>query len=304
MTLLIKKNIIYYHYEKFASIYKVGYNIFLCPTKALQIKHNEREKMPNNSHKILIQKITELDRTPSESEAFSNWIQAEAHLEFMKENKHSDEVLIYASGEYTVVNSVIVPNLRLYPINQDDIMRLNFNSPAPIARYQEGGRNGIKKGLLRSPSKTMQYAIPLFFIREFNHRNGPGRNYFELNQEYAHVSKIHWHPEKNAYCREGDELGSMENVASITNKEDKGMNLISFKREPLGKYLLATNTSLVRIFDFTLLRRPGFYGWLNEAPKRFYISDNFFYDQYVMPGHGAYTRGVQIIRSLSRLHRN
>ncbi|MGB0383402.1 MAG: hypothetical protein ACPGWR_01140 [Ardenticatenaceae bacterium] len=257
--------------------------------------------MHNYNHKRLIQKITKLDEVPSESQAFSNWIQAEAHLSFLQKNAQTDELVIYASGDYTFVHSVIVPNVKLSPIDQDDLMNWDFNPYAPIASYVMGGGRDdvwVERGLSRSRSKTLENAMQLIFGRTFEGWTGSGRNYFELHQEYAHLSEIHWRPERKAYCR-FNELGDLESVVSVTTQEDKGsnINLISFKWEPLEEYLLAANASLVRMFDFTLLRRSGFSGWSNEPPQKFYDSDYLFYNQHVMQNHAAYTRGVQIICS-------
>jgi hypothetical protein len=57
--------------------------------------------LPNYEHKKLIQAITKLDEVPADSHAFSEWIRAEAHLAFLRENAQADELVIYASGEYT-----------------------------------------------------------------------------------------------------------------------------------------------------------------------------------------------------------
>ena len=86
-------------------------------------------------------------------------------------------------------------------------------------------------------------------------------------------------------------------MVSVTTREDKGSNvsLVSFKWEPLEEYLVASKASLVRMFDFTLMRPSGFSGWSNEPPQEVDESDDFFYRRRVMPSHAAYTRGVQII---------
>ena len=39
-----------------------------------------RESLPNYEHKKLIEAITKLDEVPANPQAFSEWIQAEAHL--------------------------------------------------------------------------------------------------------------------------------------------------------------------------------------------------------------------------------
>src|SRR5690606_4175460 len=104
-------------------------------------------------------------------------------------------------------------------------------------------------------------------------------------------------PESRAYCRFNDH-GDLEPVVSVTSREDKGsdMALVSFKWEPLEEYLAAANASLVRMFDFTLLRRSDVSGWSDGPMQEINESPDLFYRRRVMPGHAAYTRGVQILR--------
>lgn len=256
--------------------------------------------MYNYEHKKLIEAIVKLDEVPEDPQAFSEWIQAEAHLSFLRQNARDDEVVIYASGEYTFINAVAVPNDRLTPVDREDLMGWSFNPYKSIASYVTGGGRDdvwVERGLSGTGTKTLKDAVQLIFGRTFEGWSGPGRNYYELHQEYAHLAGIHWRPEKRAYCR-FDEHGDLDPVVSIASREDKGSNvaLVSFKWEPLEEYLAASNSSLVRMFDFTLLRRSGFSRWSNESEQEFEKSDHFFYRQKVMPGYAAYTRGVQIIR--------
>jgi hypothetical protein len=254
----------------------------------------------NYEHKKLIEAIAKLDEVPADPQDFSEWIKAEAHLAFLRQNALADELAIYASGEYSFVHSVAVPNDRLSPVDRDDLMGWNFNPYMSIASYVTGGGRDdvwVERGLSGTGTKALEDAVQLIFGRTFEGWTGPGRNYYELHQEYAHLAGIYWRPEKRAYCR-FNEHGDLEPVVSVTTREDKGSNvaLVSFKWEPLEEYLVASNVSLVRMFDFTLLRRSGFCGWSNEPPQKFYDSDHFFYRRQVMPGYAAYTRGVQIIR--------
>jgi hypothetical protein len=254
----------------------------------------------NYKHKKLIEAIAQLDKEPSDSHEFSDWIRAEAHLAFLRENAQDNELVIYASGEYTFVQSVVVPNIRLSPIDQDDLMGWNLHPSTSIASYVTGGGHDdvwVEQGLGSTGTKTLEDAMQLIFSRTFEGWTGTGRNYYELHQEYAHLAEIHWRPEKRAYCR-FDEHGDLEAVVSVTTGDDKqgDVALVSFKWEPLEEYLVASDASLVRMFDFTLLRRSGFCGWSNEPPQKTYDSDHFFFRQKVMAGYAAYTRGVQIIR--------
>jgi len=254
----------------------------------------------NYEHKKLIEAIVNLDEVPADSREFSEWIKAEAHLTFLRRNALADELAISALGEYSFINSVAVRNDRLSPVDRDDLMGWDFNTYMPIASYvTEGGRDDVwvERGLNGTRTKMLEGAVQLVFGRTFEGWTGPGRNYFEVHQEYAHLSGIHWRPEKRAYCR-FNEHGDIEPVVSVTTREDKGSSLVlvSFKWEPLEEYLVASNASLVRMFDFTLWRRSGFSGWSDELPQKFYDSDQLFYRRKVMPDYAAYTRGVQIIR--------
>jgi len=254
----------------------------------------------NYEHKKLTQAITRLDEVPADSKLFSEWIQAEGHLDFLRRNAHADELVIYASGEYTFIHSVAVPNERLAPLDQQDLMQWNFNPYTSIASYVTGGGREdvwVERGLSGTGTQTLENATQLIFVRTFEGWTDLGRTYCELHQEYAHLTGIHWRPEKRAYCR-FNEHGDLEPVVSVTSREDKGSNmaLVSFKWEPLEEYLAASNASLVRMFDFTLLRRSGFSGWSDGPTQEITESPDFFYRRKVMPGYAAYTRGVQIIR--------
>jgi len=109
-----------------------------------------REPLYNYEHKKLIEAIARLDEVPSDSQGFSEWIKAEAHLAFLSQNALADELIIYASGEYTFVHSVAVPNDRLSPVDRDDLMSWNFNPYVSIASYVTHLTQGILSGEQRS----------------------------------------------------------------------------------------------------------------------------------------------------------
>ena len=256
--------------------------------------------MLNYEHKKLIEVITRLDEVPADCKAFSDWIVAEAHLDFLRQNALANEMVVYASGEFTFIHSVAVPNDRLAPVDQQDLMQWSFNPYTSIASYATGGGRKdvwVERGLSGTGTKTLEDAVKLIFGRTFEGWTGPGRTYYEPHQEYAHLTGIHWRPEKRAYCR-FNEHGDLEPIVSVTSREDKDsdMALVSFKWEPLEEYLAASDASLVRMFDFTLLRRSGFSGGSDGPTQEINESPDFFYRQKVMPGYAAYTRGVQIIR--------
>lgn len=256
--------------------------------------------MINYEHKKLIETVDKLDEVPTDSKVFSDWIGAEAHLNFLRKNAHNDEIVIYASGEFTFIHSLVVPNSQLNPVDQQDLMRWSCNPYTSSASYVTGGGRKdvwIERGLSGTGTKTLKGAVQLIFGRTFEGLTGQGSTYFELNQEYSHLTNIHWRPEKRAYCRFND-YGDLESIVSMTSREDKNsaMSLVSFKWESLEEYLKASDSSLIRMFDFTLLNRSGFSGWSDDPEQEIIESPDFFYRQKVMLNSAAYTRGVQIIR--------
>jgi len=271
----------------------------------IEVERQER-RLHNYEHKKLIEAIIKLDEVPADSKHFSKWLEAEAHLDFLRRNARADELVIYASGEYAFIHSIAVPNDRLMPLDQHDLMGWSFHPFTSIASYVTGGGREnvwVERGPSGTGTNTLKNAVQLIFGRTFEGWTGPGRTYYELHQEYAHLAGIHWRPEKRAYCR-FNEHGDLAPVVSVTNREDKGSSvaLVSFMWEPLEEYLAASNASLVRMFDFTLLRRSGFSGWSNGPELEINESPDFFYRRKIMPGYAGYTRGVQIIRSRRSRH--
>ncbi|MFT3891730.1 MAG: hypothetical protein QM730_08875 [Anaerolineales bacterium] len=127
--------------------------------------------MHNYEHKRLLDAIAKLDEVPADSHAFSDWIRAEAHLAFLQENAQANEFVIYASGKYNFIHSVVVSNDRLSPIDQDDLMRWSLNPFSPIASYVMGGGRDdiwIERGLESTGSKTLNGASQLVFGRTFD----------------------------------------------------------------------------------------------------------------------------------------
>ncbi len=252
----------------------------------------------NFEHKKIIETIARLDEPPLKPEDFSPWLRGDAHIAFLEQNARADELVVFASGEHTFINAVAVPDERLSRIDRRDLMGWNFNAHRSIASLVSSADDTwIERGLTGTASKTLDGGVQLIFGRVFEEWSGPGRSYLELHQEYAHLSGVHWRPEKRAHCR-FNKHGDLEQVVSITTREDKGsdMALATFRWEPLEKYLAAGNASLVRMFDIPLYRRAGFSGWSSEPPEEVQLSDAFFFHRKIDGGHASYLRGVQIIR--------
>ncbi len=258
--------------------------------------------MPSYEHKKLIERIALLDKVPEDPAEYKPWIKADGHLELLLDNAKEEELIIYGCGDHTFIHAVVVREENLSPLDKRDLLRWSGNPFNPCASYfEEYGKDsvGIDRNYYLSGSKKLKGAQQLVFGRIFEGIEGKDGLSLEILQEYTHLTEIYWRPERNAHCR-FDENGDFDPIVSIRLMEAKeDVTLVSFKREPLEQYLASSNSVLVRMFDFTLLRRvKGFelIDWPNGPEKLFDESDDLFYGQKVDPGKKAYTRGVQIIR--------
>lgn len=257
--------------------------------------------MPSYAHKKLAERIAAVDQAPEDEAGFADWIKAGGHLDLLHDNAQDDEIIVYGSGPHFFVHSLVVANDKLTPVNEEDLLGWSCNPFTSIAsQVWGGGRNDvwIERGDRHRGADTLSDAMDLVFARTFEGwADEDERTYFEVHQEYTHLSGIHWRPEHRAYCR-FDDNGDLAHVVSVTNKHvtANDVSLVSFSWGPLEEYLTLSNSSLVRMFDFTLLRYGSFGGWPTGAEEYGRHGDNLFWRQKVSGSEAAYTRGVQIIR--------
>jgi len=256
--------------------------------------------MPSFEHNQLIKEIRRIDELPAQPERFADWIKAGAHLDFLERNARANEVLIYGSGEYTFVHSVILPNAVLSTLGEKELLGWSGTPYTSIASYVYGGGRPdvwVERSTDDRSSMDLRGAMQLVFARTFEGWAGPEATCLELNQEFTHLAGIHWRPQHRAYCRY-DDNGDLEYTASITARTEKVSDVacVSFLWQPLELYLATTDSVLLRRFDFTLLRRESFGAWPDGPEAVLRKGSDFVCRQKVLEGSAAYTTGFQIVR--------
>ncbi len=249
-------------------------------------------------HDRLAERIVQLDILPQAADEYAIWIKAGGHLDLVRDNAFADELIIHASGDHTFIHTVVVKENSLSPVDHDDLLGWSGNPFFSCASYAWGG--GKDEVWIERENHwgfaSLKSARQLVYGRDFEGLKEPGSGYHEILQEYLHVTGIHWRPERHAYCR-FDNHGEFDNIVSITPRRQRGgVTLVSFKRGELEQYLAASGSTLVRMFDFMLLRHSEFTSWPLGPDTIVKESDSLFYRQKIDPGKAAYTRGVQIIR--------
>jgi hypothetical protein len=254
--------------------------------------------LPSFTHKKVAHAIARIDQPPTDPGDFAQWILAGGHLAFLEANAGESERVIYASGPYAFIHSIAVPLAALEKETPEALLGWSTNPFTNIASYVSGGGREtmwIERHKEMRGSPALDAGIDLIFGRTFEGWSGEGRNYFEVNQEYTHLSGIHWRPERSAYCR-FDANGDLADVVSIsTHKKDGDVSLVTFSWPELEEYLAIAGFALVRCFDFTLLRHGQFSSWGDGPERTIRVSDDFLFRQKSI-NNAAYTRGVQIMR--------
>jgi hypothetical protein len=255
--------------------------------------------MRNYEHKKLAENITRIDAVPVGRRDFVDWLEAKAHLDLLRKNAEHDEIIVNALSDHTFITSLLVDNGHLTPLDEADLLDWNLASPRSLAGYATGGRDEdvwIESGLTGTGTTSLENAKQLTFRRTFEGWKGPGRTYYEADQEFAHICDIHWRPELRAYCR-FDGRGDVEQVITVTSRDDNdcAVELVSCRWQSLEEYLAVSNRSLVRLFDFTLLG-PNFTHWPSVQPDIVRETSALFYRRQIHSGIASYTRGIQIVR--------
>lgn len=255
--------------------------------------------MPSYQHKTLLNQIQELALKPSDVNAYERWISANDQIVLLDSNSVSDELIVYACGPYFFVYTVTVGKDALFHIDQEHLLDWAVYPDQARASY-ESNFNDSKIQIYSDSSPVNAISSgqtkELIFMRHFDGTKGEP-SYCEVLQEYAHLSGIHWRIERSSFCR-FDENGDYDDVVSFTSGEGEDANditLVSFKREPLDLYLAASDSLLIRMFDFTLFQPGKFTRWPDRPESLRVENDKLLYRQRIDPGKAGYARGVQLI---------
>lgn len=254
------------------------------------------KRHPTSAHQTLLDRIRLAAKCPADEAAYDTWIRAGAHLAVLAENSREDELIVYASTRSFFVDTAIVPRAELKQFDQTDLLRWSSH-PGSVAAYSTSLDDGpftIARGNSFHGSKLLEAATRLVHPREFLGLKTDDSYYMEASQEYLHLSECHWRPERGAYCR-FDENGDFDPIISVS-VQDAGVTLVSFSREELEEYLAASESVLVRLFDFTLTRPDRFDGWPDFAPPKVRDSNReLVFKQRIFPGFGSWARGYQFV---------
>ncbi len=248
--------------------------------------------MAKFEHEQLLNNLNVAATMPVEKNKLDEWFVNVPQLQILIDNINSGEYIASALSRYLYVQTAIVPldqianpdinNLLGWGIGSTDYRISQWETFEPDSKpYLE------ETNLLGC--KSIKKSQSLIFNRTLEGVTDSDADYYELLQEFAHISGIHWRNERNAYCK-FDKNGDLDNIVSVSKEP---INLVTVNRKTLDEYLYLSNSAIIRVFDFTLFGK-GFNGW-NQHDERIIHFRNTYFRQCIEPSNGSYTRGFQII---------
>ena len=96
-------------------------------------------RLPRYEHEQLVEHLRRLNTPPESPDEFQEWLSADQHLQLLRENAASDELIVHASGRHTLVHAVAVAQDKLIPTRQEDLLRWSGDLFSGRAGYVVSG---------------------------------------------------------------------------------------------------------------------------------------------------------------------
>ena len=254
--------------------------------------------MASFRHKALFDRIMSLNEPPTDGDAYARWITGEDHLQLLREDAESDELLVHAGSQHVFVHVVAVPEEELQAATSTALLGWNGGPESARVSYVFGGpapRVRLETFYDLWPDGVLPGARPLIYLRDLLAGPQGREQHLELHQEYAHAVGIPCASSPERFMLR-NEHGDLDNVVSVTQREDPPVwCAVSFLRHPLEQYLAASGSVLVRMFDFTLYDLKTFSGWPHDERPTVLEEPSMIFHKLEVGGHAGYLRGVQPI---------
>jgi hypothetical protein len=247
--------------------------------------------------KILDQIMT-LGVVPSDSAAFNEWLKFHDEIKLLKDNADDDYVILYSSIGHSFIYGVLVPDASLAPPDIEDLMKWGCNPYSSWSIVEATSDVWVEGPLERDGGKTLKQGEQLVFVRSLE--GVPAHeHYVELLQKFSHTMGIHYIAEREAWCQL-DKHGDIEDIVKVIKVPDKpdqyGGTIILAKRQVMENYTTLTKSTMIRMFDFTKVRRCGFRGWRHDSPETMEnLDEKIYYRFRIEDNNASYVRGVQIL---------
>lgn len=243
------------------------------------------------------------------------WTQQPGLIRFLDSQAQSERTVLFAgvrdSEDRSIgwgrlwVWTVLVPKSTFASINADD--RHDWEQPHECGMWRlwkdEKAPVMVSKEHFSLGGRPLSDGQQLVYPRRFLGRE-QDKSYCEIDQRLLQAHRLHWTPERRAWCR-FDEDEDVEDVINwYSDESDKSEceseSIVVMDREALDRYMTATDTVLIQMFDSALLPSPATLGPVTDQvdDKRHDDTSTFerYYERHVNECGSRY-RGIQIVTS-------
>ena len=247
--------------------------------------------MAKFEHEQLLNKLTVAATIPDEKNKLDEWFENVPQLQILIDNINSDEYIACTLSKHLYIQTAIVPLDQLTNPDINDLLGWGISSTdyriCQWETFEPDSKPYLEETNLLG-CKSIKKSQSLIFHRTLEGVDDSDADYYELLQEFAHISGIHWRNERNAYCK-FDKNGDLDNIVSVSKEP---INLVTVNRKTLDEYLYLSNSAIIRVFDFTLFGKE-FQSWNQNNEEIKQIKNTHF--RQCQSFNGSYTRGFQII---------
>ena len=254
--------------------------------------------MANYQHTLIWKRLQELNVPPIDADYFNEWLRADQFIDLLYDNVGNNEIIVHAFHAHTFIHGVIVDEVALAELDGQQLLHWhpNHSDPRVVYSYDLNNLSIVEPDDIWEGIST-SHTPPLVFLRSFDGSKRNDATYPEVLQEFVHVNEGHWLDSEGAFCKY-NESGNLEHVATIStdSNNDKYSGLVTVARQSLERYLSATHSALVLLFDFLLLRYGEFDRWPDKPEDTQYLNGGIAFRQKIDNAKASYTTGVQILK--------
>lgn len=250
-------------------------------------------KCPDLGMQSELKKLRELSFAPSDTDAYSKWLEAGDAMSFLTENAKSKWVVAYLSSllsSHMLSYAAFVPKAVVNPIDTDDLLKWPYNYRKGWCAYYDEPQAGISLPLTASDqgSKTLAQGEQLVFTRTDNE----DQSYVEILQKLAHVIGIHEDRQQGIWYK----IGSNGKKEAVVRAFMNGVEcVVFFRRDVISTYAELTNAVMVRVFSFRKFSNE-FMGW-GSAQDDYVTADSkkMRYHYCFIPNYASDSNGFQLV---------
>ena len=226
--------------------------------------------MVSSVHTHLLNEIRNLSRKPDTNDSYNHWYRN--ILDMLQQNARQDpEIILAFEGRGGAIRTGVFDPVEAEGLSDDYVLSGGFFYPEWRLSADVVSRSGDDHPRFMGVQEVdyRSGCIPVKPLVFYPNIEGTDFHSVELLQEFAHLARVVWRPERSSFCRLDDQA-NLEDVISITCRDYNEIDshtLVTCRREILDFYLSAVELSALRVFCFDIsdLDRTLFEG--NEQRK-------------------------------------